>query len=194
MRCKLLSLGVGAVLIALVAACAPAAQTPATAVPDTAAPGLPNPASVHCEEHGGRVEIRKAADGSEYGVCVFTDGSECDEWAYFRDECQPGQGKVTPTAPASLNPQAPTTGDEAEAQPVEGWVGVVVKAAPGDQIGDRFEREDGQVYTIGAEDEAVRAELEKVRSTGARIRVWGRLLVGVPADEARHIEVERLEQ
>jgi hypothetical protein len=32
-----------------------------------------------------------------------------------------------------------------------------------------------------------------VRWTGARIRVWGKLSTGVPALEARHIEVERLE-
>lgn len=30
----------------------------------------PNPASVHCEQHGGRVEIVEAADGSQRGVRV----------------------------------------------------------------------------------------------------------------------------
>lgn len=52
------------------------------------APGLPNPASVYCEEHGGRLELRASADGTA-GVCLFPDGSECDEWAYFRGECRP---------------------------------------------------------------------------------------------------------
>lgn len=52
---------------------------------------LPNPASVFCEEQGGRLEIRADADGNQSGVCLFQDGSECDEWAYFRGECQPGQ-------------------------------------------------------------------------------------------------------
>ena len=52
---------------------------------------LPNPASVFCEEQGGRLEIRTDADGNQSGVCLFQDGSECDEWAYFRGECQPGQ-------------------------------------------------------------------------------------------------------
>jgi putative hemolysin len=62
----------------------------ATAKPtETPSAGLPNPASVYCEEHGGRCEIRTAEDGSQYGVCIFPDGSECDEWAYFRGECQP---------------------------------------------------------------------------------------------------------
>ncbi|HEX9091147.1 MAG TPA: DUF333 domain-containing protein, partial [Anaerolineales bacterium] len=50
---------------------------------------LPNPASVFCEQQGYAVEIRTAADGSQAGVCVFPNGSECDEWAYFRGECRP---------------------------------------------------------------------------------------------------------
>ncbi|MEW5800552.1 MAG: DUF333 domain-containing protein [bacterium] len=51
--------------------------------------GQPNPAAVFCTENGGDYEIRTAEDGSQYGVCIFGDGSECDEWAYFRGECQP---------------------------------------------------------------------------------------------------------
>lgn len=51
---------------------------------------LPNPASVYCEEQGGTVEIRTDADGNQYGVCVFADGTECDEWAFFRGECAAG--------------------------------------------------------------------------------------------------------
>jgi putative hemolysin len=57
------------------------------------APNMPNPASVFCEENGGKVEIRTAADGSQQGFCVFTDGTECDEWAYYRAECAPGTPK-----------------------------------------------------------------------------------------------------
>jgi putative hemolysin len=52
--------------------------------------GMPNPASVFCEENGGTLEIREDATGGQYGVCIFSDGSECEEWAYFRDECSPG--------------------------------------------------------------------------------------------------------
>ncbi|MFB0536537.1 MAG: DUF333 domain-containing protein, partial [Anaerolineae bacterium] len=53
--------------------------------------GMPNPASVFCEEQGGRVEIR-AGEGGQVGYCVFPDGSECEEWAFFRGECAPGSG------------------------------------------------------------------------------------------------------
>ncbi|MFA6307312.1 MAG: DUF333 domain-containing protein [Patescibacteria group bacterium] len=51
--------------------------------------GLANPASVYCEQQGGRLEIRSSSDGSQNGICVFVDDSECEEWSYFRGECQP---------------------------------------------------------------------------------------------------------
>ena len=58
---------------------------------------MPNPASVFCEENGGSVEIRTAEDGSQTGICVFPDGSECDEWAFFRGECTPGESSAMNT-------------------------------------------------------------------------------------------------
>ena len=51
--------------------------------------GLPNPASLYCEEHGGSLELRSAADGGQYDVCIFPDGSECEEWAFYHGECGP---------------------------------------------------------------------------------------------------------
>ncbi|MFO8073495.1 MAG: DUF333 domain-containing protein [Polyangia bacterium] len=52
--------------------------------------GLANPASEHCVEAGGRLEMRRGSEG-EYGVCVFDDGSRCEEWRFFRGECRPGE-------------------------------------------------------------------------------------------------------
>jgi putative hemolysin len=46
--------------------------------------GIANPAAVFCIRSGGIHSIRKAADGSEYGVCVFPDGTVIDAWEYFR--------------------------------------------------------------------------------------------------------------
>jgi inhibitor of cysteine peptidase len=60
------------------------------------APNMANPASVFCGENGGTVELRTDAAGGVAGFCVFPDGSECDEWAYFRGECAPGDSLVTP--------------------------------------------------------------------------------------------------
>jgi putative hemolysin len=76
----------------LLAACT-AAPTPAPAA--TPGVGLPNPASVFCQEKGGQLKIARDAAGNESGLCLFPDGSQCEEWAFFRGECQPGQ---TPAA------------------------------------------------------------------------------------------------
>jgi len=68
-----------------------------TAAP-TSGVELPNPAAVYCQEQGYSYEIRTAADGSQSGVCLFPDGSECDEWAFFRGECGPPQSSTAPEA------------------------------------------------------------------------------------------------
>jgi putative hemolysin len=58
--------------------------------------GLPNPASAYCEENDGTPEISQDEDSGQVGYCVFEDGSECEEWAFYLGECQPGD---------SLNPE-----------------------------------------------------------------------------------------
>lgn len=65
--------------------------------------GMANIASVYCVEQGFKSEIRTAPDGSQSGVCIFPDGNECDEWAFFRGECKPGQ-PVDQTDAASHSP------------------------------------------------------------------------------------------
>ena len=63
---------------------------------------IANPASTHCVEHGGKVVIQKRGDGGEFGICVFADNRQCEEWALFRGECPAGGisigGCVTPEA------------------------------------------------------------------------------------------------
>jgi putative hemolysin len=62
---------------------------------------LPNPASSYCQQQGYQAEIRTAADGSQAGFCFFPDGSECDEWAYYRGECSPASQAGSMNNPAS---------------------------------------------------------------------------------------------
>ena len=58
---------------------------------DSAKPlNMANPASVFCEKNGGKLEIRTDEDGGQVGYCIFSDGSECEEWQYQRGECKPG--------------------------------------------------------------------------------------------------------
>jgi len=47
---------------------------------------IANPASVHCEENNGTLEIRTDAQGNQYGICSKNE-KECEEWAFFRGEC-----------------------------------------------------------------------------------------------------------
>ncbi len=93
-KIKIVSLSFMLSLLVLSACGAKGAQsTPVAATPK--AEGIANPASAYCKQQGNRSEIHTAADGSQSGVCVFSDGSQCDEWAYFKGECTPtSQGKA----------------------------------------------------------------------------------------------------
>lgn len=48
---------------------------------------IANPASEHCLSQGGDLVIKTKKDGGEYGVCRLKDGTECEEWAFFRGQC-----------------------------------------------------------------------------------------------------------
>lgn len=52
--------------------------------------GMPNPAAVNCDDKGGRVVAAVRGDGGQYGVCLFADNRQCEEWALFREECPVG--------------------------------------------------------------------------------------------------------
>ncbi len=97
MNTKFLSLTLTLILLTACTATTTVAPTPAPTL------GMANPASVYCEEQGYRLELRTAADGSQSGVCIFPDGSECEEWAYFRGECGPSQPEVPTEATASTD-------------------------------------------------------------------------------------------
>ncbi len=62
-------------------------QAGGEAPPTSQSGGLPNPASKYCVDQGYELEIRTDESGNQYGVCIFPDGSECEEWAFFRGEC-----------------------------------------------------------------------------------------------------------
>ncbi len=95
---KFFSLIFPLLLTALLAGCTTANDGLEPALPDSGgSASLPNPASAYCTAQGGTPEIRTDADGGQYGVCIFADGSECEEWAYFRGECAPGNTQLFET-------------------------------------------------------------------------------------------------
>ena len=46
--------------------------------------GMADPAAVWCTEQGHTYETRKNPDGSEYGVCIFANGTAVDAWDCYR--------------------------------------------------------------------------------------------------------------
>jgi putative hemolysin len=92
MRRRILILVVLTTLAAVLAACGGPAATPTPAQP---ASGLANPASQNCEAKGGTLQIQKRGDGGEYGICVFEDNLQCEEWAMLRGDCPEGGIKIT---------------------------------------------------------------------------------------------------
>src|SRR5512140_3253871 len=136
------------ILMALTACAAPQPQsTPdavATVMPQAS---IPNPASVYCVQKGNKLEIRTAADGSQNGICVFPDGSTCDEWAYFRGECGLAAQK-SPTPAIAVDPTATPSGGgtggnisgssvtPGVTEKVAGWWGILQGHQPGAQFDD----------------------------------------------------------
>jgi hypothetical protein len=55
---------------------------------------IANPASENCIKLGGILEIRNN-DKGQYGVCIFEDNRQCEEWALLRNQCPAGGLKIT---------------------------------------------------------------------------------------------------
>ena len=51
---------------------------------------MANPAAVYCLENNGILELRDS-DLGQSTFCIFPDDSECEEWAYYRGECDKGE-------------------------------------------------------------------------------------------------------
>ena len=45
---------------------------------------IANPASTYCVEQGWEVVIKEDADWAQSGVCKLKDGTEIEEWEYYR--------------------------------------------------------------------------------------------------------------
>jgi putative hemolysin len=49
--------------------------------------GIANPASTFCKDQGYVSQIKTNGDGSQYGVCVFDNGKQCEEWSFYNGSC-----------------------------------------------------------------------------------------------------------
>ena len=80
----------------IIAGCAQAqngSEQPGTTPAVTTSSSMANPAAVFCREKNHQYAIRRNPDGSEYGVCIFPDRAECEEWAFYQGTCNESTGK-----------------------------------------------------------------------------------------------------
>lgn len=137
-------------------------EDPSVLQPEEQSAGLANPASVFCRESGYDLEIRTEEDGGQYGVCIFPDGSECEEWAFYRGECSPASSA------------------ENDVIQVAGWLGSVRTVTEDNAIDDAlvfFPEEIGEVGLTGA-DAAIEAQIVDLRDVeppGKYAHFWGSL-------------------
>jgi putative hemolysin len=203
------------IILMVLAACTalptPTPPPTATSRPQTS---LPNPASLYCQQNGNQLEIRTAADGSQSGVCLFPDGSTCDEWAYFKAECGPAAQKsptlattgeaATPDANGGGPGGSTNSGGNASGgymapgttEAFTDWWGVITSTPPGAEYDDYFERQDlGQTILFGimSMDPVVQAQIVALRDSGKIVHLSGTLLSHVPDYNGSQLQVDRIE-
>lgn len=100
---------------------------------------LPNPASQNCLDKGGSLEIVKETAG-EIGICKFNDGTQCEEWQFFRNECLKGQYQNADTS--------------------HSYSGVISKT----NTGYSFKDESGTVYSLTIPAVASKELMERLKA------------------------------
>jgi putative hemolysin len=172
---------------------------------------MPNPASVYCTQNGNKLEIRTAADGSQSGVCVFPNGSTCDEWAYYRGECSSAASPAvenSPTPEITLEATSEAGGGSSGGNASGGymppgttedladWWGVIKGNGPGAEFDDCFLRQDlGQIiyFGIDSRDPTVESQIVALRDSGKIVHLYGTLVSNVPDCNGSQVLVERIE-
>lgn len=79
-------------------------KSPAPSTMSTNSTGIANPASVYCVNHGGKLDIQTTSAG-QTGICVFPNGSQCEEWSYLRGECSPTANGTQNSTTANYTPR-----------------------------------------------------------------------------------------
>lgn len=194
-------------LMALTACAAPQTQgIPEPAPTDMPQANMPNPASVFCTQNGNKLEIVTAPDGSQSGVCIFPDDSSCDEWAYYRGECDPtAQTSPTPAITLEATTEASAVTEEqasggymppGTSEEIIDWWGVIKSTEPGAQFDDYFERQDlGQsiFFGIDSRDPTVQSQIEALCDSGKVVHIYGTLVSNVPDYNGSQVLVDRIE-
>lgn len=84
---------------------------------------IANPASEFCEEQGGTVEIVTDDAGNQSGICRLPEGTEIDEWEYYRQyHADEGAGLANPAAVFCEEQGGVVSGDEPMCELTDGSV------------------------------------------------------------------------
>lgn len=184
------------VLMALTACTSFRVQTSESAGTEIPQANMPNPASVYCEQNGNKLEIQTASDGSQNGICVFPDGSTCDEWAYFRGECGPSASGGGPGGGGTGGDGSGGYMPPGATEEIADWRGVIKSTEPGAQYDDYFELwTNGQIIYFGIDsmDPAVKSQIEALRDSGKIAHLYGTLFSNVPDFNGSQIQVDRID-
>jgi putative hemolysin len=94
MMSRVLKLVLAFCMVAAAVGCGDTTEPEPTATQEPAGQ-IANPASENCVKQGGTLVIQKRGDGGEYGVCMFEDNRQCEEWALLNGDCPVGGIKIT---------------------------------------------------------------------------------------------------
>jgi putative hemolysin len=81
-----LELGMILLIVFALSSCNDSQKLPVEDASEGGGAGLANPASVYCEGLGYELELRSDEAGS-FGICMFPDGTECEEWDFLAGRC-----------------------------------------------------------------------------------------------------------
>jgi len=142
---------------------------------------MANPASEYCVGVGGTLEIRTQEDGGQYGVCIFSDGSECEEWALYNGDCQKG---LVQEERGEKNIQNKNQNKKAIAQLKEVYerLNKINQGAAKEKLQD--------LQTMVSFDENVSAEDFGIKKSGGILRMIGTFLApGIQDSETEQIGI-----
>ncbi len=125
---------------------------------------IANPAAVYCEEEGGE-SINIDFESGTRSFCVFEDDSECDQWGFYRKECDKGD-LFKDIIEEGDGPMA----DEGDTVSVH-YVGTL---EDGTEFDSSRERGEPFSFTIGA---------------GEVIKGWDQGVIGMRAGETRKLTI-----
>ncbi len=113
-----------------------------------------NKASEYCLKREGRLEVRTTPNGEKYRVCIFEDGSECEIWKFYNNQCRK---KV-------FNPKD------------DWWEGQIFALPQGNQFNDYFEMLNYEQIGIQGQNPEIEEQLKRLRNQPKLVKLKGQII------------------